>query len=362
MKALPGNRRRPGGQQPLSGSGVVTPLRKKGSSRSAPGPAGVQAARDVAADATGRVAIAQAVLQEALAAVPVPSPRVAAARDSLRAASAAADAAAVRVAARTRAAQDTAGDVDAAAAVVADFATGARTPTAPAQLVRARTRLGKVERALGSAEEAVRVAQEDRQHAENAVGVAEEVFETARRVVEGEPATVIRAREQLAQAQRAQDRAYEQLAEAEAEADRQASVAAGDTPAAQVPPLFGSVDVFVEELVLKVWVRPIGGRSPARWCAQWWCHAEAILRLEALWEAYEVMRREPAPSLSTWLWDHFDHHMRVLTDQDGPFWECTEDHHEKHTPWEADAPADDLFPVCEQSRIKPARANQGVSA
>lgn len=127
-------------------------------------------------------------------------------------------------------------------------------------------------------------------------------------------------------------------------------------------PPYGCVDVFVEEFVLAIWVHPIGGRSLARWCAQWWRHAEAITRLEALWEAYEVMRRAPAPSLSTWLRDHLDHHMRVVTDQDGPFWECTEDQHEQHERWRFDAPDSEVFAVCEQSKIQPARSKQGVSA
>ena len=58
------------------------------------------------------------------------------------------------------------------------------------------------------------------------------------------------------------------------------------------------------------------------WCPQWWRHAEAVARLEALWRAWEHLRQDAATGLSVWFRDHADHHMTILLDADGPFKGC----------------------------------------
>ena len=45
------------------------------------------------------------------------------------------------------------------------------------------------------------------------------------------------------------------------------------------------------------------------WCPEWWRHAEAPSRLEALWRAWEHLRLDPATGMSVWFRDHADHHM-----------------------------------------------------
>ena len=64
------------------------------------------------------------------------------------------------------------------------------------------------------------------------------------------------------------------------------------------------------------------------WCPQWWRHAEAVARLEALWRAWEHLRQDPATGLSVWFRDHADHHMTMLLDADGPFKGCDGNHGE----------------------------------
>jgi hypothetical protein len=67
--------------------------------------------------------------------------------------------------------------------------------------------------------------------------------------------------------------------------------------------------------------RPLGGQH-VTWGPEWWKHAEAIARLEALWRAWEHLRLDPATGVSVWFRDHADHHMTVLLSADGPFKGC----------------------------------------
>ena len=62
------------------------------------------------------------------------------------------------------------------------------------------------------------------------------------------------------------------------------------------------------------------------WCPRWWEHPTAILRLTALWRAWETLRLEPA-GMSAWWVGHYDAHMKALLDADrGPFYRCTKAH------------------------------------
>jgi hypothetical protein len=60
-----------------------------------------------------------------------------------------------------------------------------------------------------------------------------------------------------------------------------------------------------------------------RWCPQWWQHAEAVARLEALWRSWESMRLDGTTGMSVWWRDHCDPHLAA---QDrSPFKQCSED-------------------------------------
>lgn len=99
-------------------------------------------------------------------------------------------------------------------------------------------------------------------------------------------------------------------------------------PAPPEPPprlFYPTLDLFVGEQLAPLYRRTLGhGRT---WCPEWWRHAEAITRLEALWRSWEHLRLEPALGMSVWLRDHADPHMAVLLDPDGPFHGCKKDGH-----------------------------------
>lgn len=87
---------------------------------------------------------------------------------------------------------------------------------------------------------------------------------------------------------------------------------------------FATLDQFVQDQLVQLYRRSLEGRSRI-WCPQWWRHAEAIARLEGLWRSWEHLRLDPALGMSTWLRDHADPHMAVLTDPDGPLKGCSSD-------------------------------------
>lgn len=92
---------------------------------------------------------------------------------------------------------------------------------------------------------------------------------------------------------------------------------------------YSSVDEFVREYLRDVYVRRVDGRHRA-WAARWWDYDEAVIRLEALWRAWEHLRQDPSTGMSVWWRDHADHHMAVLMDPDGPFAMAT-DGEENHS-------------------------------
>jgi hypothetical protein len=90
-------------------------------------------------------------------------------------------------------------------------------------------------------------------------------------------------------------------------------------------PVYDSVQGWVSEHFLPVYRRPLGGEF--RWCPQWWRHAEAIIRLTALWQSWEAMRLQPGTGTANWLRDHLDHQLPVLLGRSGPFAQCSPDEH-----------------------------------
>ena len=96
---------------------------------------------------------------------------------------------------------------------------------------------------------------------------------------------------------------------------------------AQTPPqtYFSSMMEWFER-----WLRPTYRRSTRgdlrEWCEEWWQHAEALSRMDALWRAWEALRLDPGTGLSVWWRDHADHHLAALLDADGPFKACGDGH------------------------------------
>ena len=89
-------------------------------------------------------------------------------------------------------------------------------------------------------------------------------------------------------------------------------------------PYFGSLEGFVAG-----YLAPTICRKPIRrsWCPRWWAHPEAVLRLMALWQAWEAFRVEGGVGLSSWWVYHADHHLAFLFDPEmGPFAGCRDEH------------------------------------
>lgn len=111
-------------------------------------------------------------------------------------------------------------------------------------------------------------------------------------------------------------------------------------PSASAETRFASLPDFVSEFLVQIWRREL---LAGCWCDVWWEHPEAVLRLEATWDAFEALRLEPGTGVSVWTRDHLDYHMRVLTTREtSPFYRCDITKQRHHTPeaWPAvDAPA-----------------------
>ncbi|GAB2917880.1 hypothetical protein GCM10027047_14500 [Rhodococcus aerolatus] len=61
-------------------------------------------------------------------------------------------------------------------------------------------------------------------------------------------------------------------------------------------------------------------------CPQWWDHDAVVIRLAALWEAWETAKT--SRTMSTWWVQHADPHLKVLCDgETGPMRRCSEHRH-----------------------------------
>ncbi|WP_232847794.1 DUF4913 domain-containing protein [Occultella kanbiaonis] len=107
------------------------------------------------------------------------------------------------------------------------------------------------------------------------------------------------------------------------------------------------MDQFVREHLRNVYRRRIPGNGNGRvWAARWWEYDEAVIRLEALWRAWEHLRLDAATGMSVWWRDHADHHMAVLLDPDGPFMGVRGDENRSDigAPLPYEAPPEGMFP------------------
>lgn len=84
---------------------------------------------------------------------------------------------------------------------------------------------------------------------------------------------------------------------------------------------YGSAEEFLLDHLLPTYVRDVDGRT-FQWCVKWYLHPEAVIRIEALWRAWEHLRLDPATGISVWYKDHADPHMAMLMDTRGPFHKC----------------------------------------
>ncbi|WP_454730409.1 DUF4913 domain-containing protein [Cellulosimicrobium protaetiae] len=217
---------------------------------------------------------------------------------------------------------------------------------ATTQLDDARDALADTEGVLRVAEAKVTDYEDDETKATwQRVAAAEDV-EKARRALARRTAAVSARERELEDAAAVVHHADQDLAGAINRARPVAVEQAGDdgTPALY----YGSVDEFVREYLRNVYRRHIAGRGEHRvWAAEWWKYDEAVIRLEALWRAWEHLRQDPATGMSVWWRDHVDHHMAVLLDpQNGPFGPV-DGEHDRNTPGDPlpyTAPPEGMFP------------------
>ena len=107
--------------------------------------------------------------------------------------------------------------------------------------------------------------------------------------------------------------------------------AAGEGQPVEVEPLCPDVETWVEHVYAPVYIRKIS--QTQRWCPQWWAHAEAIVRLTALWRTWEAARvADDEAALAEWLRSYFDALNPPLLAPDGPFASCTADRHSDQRP------------------------------
>ena len=78
---------------------------------------------------------------------------------------------------------------------------------------------------------------------------------------------------------------------------------------------------WVHRHVTAVIARPL--RGDLRWCPQWWDHAEAVFRFEALRRAWTELAAEPGAAMSVWIREHLDPCLRELLNPLGPFADCS---------------------------------------
>ncbi|WP_400160592.1 DUF4913 domain-containing protein [Arthrobacter sp. BPSS-3] len=90
--------------------------------------------------------------------------------------------------------------------------------------------------------------------------------------------------------------------------------------------VYGTAEEFLHEQLLPTYVRSVTGKT-AKWCIEWYFHPEAVSRVAALWRSWEHLRLDPATGMSVWWRDHADHHMGVLLNPQGPFYNCDMQEH-----------------------------------
>jgi Domain of unknown function (DUF4913) len=116
-----------------------------------------------------------------------------------------------------------------------------------------------------------------------------------------------------------------------------------DLQAQPAEPHFPTLHAFVSGFLVKVYARKFREQDSFKWCPQWFHHAEAVCRLEALWKVFEALRNDPGTGASAWWRDHADPCMTALTAPDGAFAKCGPDRHQAPPELPTDDPPPGLF-------------------
>lgn len=88
------------------------------------------------------------------------------------------------------------------------------------------------------------------------------------------------------------------------------------------PLQFPTLDAFVTGLIALIYERAT--TAVTTWCPKWWMHDEAVLRLTALWQAWEQMHVSEGPlAAAKWLTWYADPIMGQLLSSEGTFKGCS---------------------------------------
>jgi hypothetical protein len=109
----------------------------------------------------------------------------------------------------------------------------------------------------------------------------------------------------------------------------QAMAGLSEGPPAENPeftPQFPGLESWVNEFFVLTFARP---GQQIRWCARWWDHPEAVLRLDAMWRTWEAAALDPVRGVAVWIRDYLDPNLAVLLSPAGPFADCSDGQHVK---------------------------------
>jgi Domain of unknown function (DUF4913) len=110
------------------------------------------------------------------------------------------------------------------------------------------------------------------------------------------------------------------------------------TSPASLEPRFENLVAWVAGYFAPTFGRLARSSAASAWCARWWDHPEAVLRLDALWCTWEVAAAAEGGDLSEWIRLNLDPNLAALASPDGPFAACTAEHHTPDVPLPSEAP------------------------
>jgi hypothetical protein len=97
-----------------------------------------------------------------------------------------------------------------------------------------------------------------------------------------------------------------------------------DIDAGHIITVYPDLDTWVRDFLSQTVRRRLGGTLS--WCSHWYRHAEAVSRLNAMWQEWE--RSVVDDTMSNWWLYHCDPHLNVLMSKNfGPFMACKPDEH-----------------------------------
>jgi hypothetical protein len=109
-------------------------------------------------------------------------------------------------------------------------------------------------------------------------------------------------------------------------------------------PKFSCLEAFVTGYLAPALARKATSRRT--WCPTWWAHPEAVLRLWAVWQAWEAFYAQGGVGPSSWWVYHLDHHLARLFDAEiGPFSLCRDGHSEAAQPLPCEPAPPDVGPI-----------------